>query len=138
MSVNVLEGATVHPSIVLSLSVLRAAGGHSLSYQLINFFTGFGGQRNNCFSALFCIADLLVWNKAFEELFNQGYPHELRHFIECVRENKTPLVTGEDGRAVLEMIYAAYASAGLGKKIELPFHAKVEKPIDLWLQQEKL
>jgi predicted dehydrogenase len=69
----------------------------------------------------------------FEEAFNQGYPHELKHFIDCVRNDKTPLVTGEDGRAVLEIIYAAYASAGLGKKITLPFSAKVAKPIDLWL-----
>ena len=53
----------------------------------------------------------------FEEVFNQGYPHELQHFIECVREDKTPLVTGEDGRAVLEMIYAAYASARSGAKV---------------------
>ena len=53
----------------------------------------------------------------FEEAFNQGYPHELKHFIECVQQNKQPLVTGEDGRAVLEIIYAAYASAGSGKKI---------------------
>ncbi|WP_423147940.1 Gfo/Idh/MocA family protein [Rubrolithibacter danxiaensis] len=71
----------------------------------------------------------------FEEVFNQGYPHELKHFIECVREDKTPLVTGEDGRAVLEIIYAAYASAGEGRKIELPFSPKVAKPIDLWLNR---
>ncbi len=69
----------------------------------------------------------------FEEAFNQGYPHELPHFIECVKEEKEPLVTGEDGRAVLEIIDAAYASAGEGKKISLPFHPKVAKPIDLWL-----
>jgi predicted dehydrogenase len=69
----------------------------------------------------------------FEEAFNQGYPQELRHFIECVRENKKPLVTGEDGRAVLELIYAAYASAGTGKKVSLPFAPKVERPVDLWL-----
>ncbi len=68
----------------------------------------------------------------FEEVFNQGYPHELKHFIDCVRNNKEPLVTGEDGRAVLEMICAAYASAGSGKKIELPFHPKADRPIDLW------
>jgi len=68
----------------------------------------------------------------FEEVFNQGYPHELQHFIECVREDKTPLVTGEDGRAVLEIIYAAYASARSGAKVPLPFHPKVSKPIDLW------
>ena len=73
----------------------------------------------------------------FEEAFNQGYPHELKHFIECVRQDKQPLVTGEDGRAVLEILYAAYASAGTGKKVDLPFKAKVEKPIDLWLHPEK-
>ena len=69
----------------------------------------------------------------FEEAFNQGYPQELKHFIDCVRENKEPLVTGEDGRAVLEMMYAAYKSAGSGTKVTLPFSAKVSKPIDLWL-----
>jgi len=69
----------------------------------------------------------------FEEVFNQGYPHELKHFVDCVRNNKQPLVTGEDGRAVLEIIYAAYASAGSGKKVSLPFTADVKKPVDLWL-----
>lgn len=73
----------------------------------------------------------------FEEVFNQGYPHELKHFVDCVRNNKQPLVTGEDGRAVLEIIYAAYASAGSGKKISLPFKADVKKPIDLWLEPNK-
>ncbi|HCN83097.1 MAG TPA: oxidoreductase [Sphingobacteriaceae bacterium] len=69
----------------------------------------------------------------FEEVFNQGYPHELKHFIECIQQDKEPLLTGKDGRAVLEIIYAAYASAGQGKKIMLPFTPKVNKPIDLWL-----
>lgn len=71
----------------------------------------------------------------FEEAFNQGYPHELNHFIKCVREDLEPKVTGEDGRAVLEMIYAAYESARTGKKVPLPFYAKVEKPVDLWLKK---
>lgn len=69
----------------------------------------------------------------FEEVFNQGYPHELKHFIECVREDKEPLVTGAMGRRVLEVIYAAYASAGQRKTIHLPYHAPVARPIDLWL-----
>jgi predicted dehydrogenase len=73
----------------------------------------------------------------FEEVFNQGYPHELKHFVDCVRNNKEPLVTGDDGRVVLEIIYAAYASAGLGKKIELPFKSDVKKPIDLWINPSK-
>jgi predicted dehydrogenase len=69
----------------------------------------------------------------FEEAFNQGYPQELKHFVSCVLEDKAPLVTGEDGRAVLEMIYAAYASAKSGRKTELPFSAKVRYPIELLL-----
>lgn len=73
----------------------------------------------------------------FEEAFNQGYPNELKHFIECVQQDKEPLVSGEDGRAVLEIIYAAYASAAAGKKIMLPFAPRVDKPIDLWLNPQK-
>ncbi len=73
----------------------------------------------------------------FEEVFNQGYPHELKHFVDCVQNNKEPLVTGDDGRVVLEILYAAYASAGSGKKIMLPFKADVKKPIDLWLNPTK-
>jgi predicted dehydrogenase len=58
----------------------------------------------------------------------------LKHFIDCVREDKTPLVTGEDGRAVLEIMNAAYESARTGRKVMLPFRPAVKKPIDLWLQ----
>lgn len=68
----------------------------------------------------------------YEEAWNYGFPQEMAHFVECVRDDKPPLVTGEDGRAVLEMIFAAYASAGLGKKVELPFKTKARRPIDLW------
>jgi predicted dehydrogenase len=49
-----------------------------------------------------------------------------------VRENKRPIVTGEDGKAVLELIYAAYESARTGCKVKLPFYAKVSKPAELW------
>jgi hypothetical protein len=61
----------------------------------------------------------------------------LRPSFDCIRNNKEPFVTGEDGRAVLEILYAAYASAGTGKKIKLPFKSKVSKPIDLWLNPSK-
>jgi predicted dehydrogenase len=72
-----------------------------------------------------------------EEAFNQGYPQELEHFVSCVRDDKPAAVTGEDGRAVLEMLYAAYESARTGHKIPLPFYRKVSKPIDLWLGPER-
>ncbi|MCL5256584.1 MAG: Gfo/Idh/MocA family oxidoreductase [Chloroflexi bacterium] len=68
----------------------------------------------------------------FEEVWNYGFPQEMQHFTDCVLQDKQPMVTGEDGRVVLEIIYAAYASAGQRRVIDLPFSAKVRKPIDLW------
>jgi myo-inositol 2-dehydrogenase / D-chiro-inositol 1-dehydrogenase len=68
----------------------------------------------------------------FEEMWNYGFPQEFEHFIDCVANDKQPLTTGEDGRAVLEIILAAYASAGTGTTIKLPFNTDVPRPIDLW------
>ena len=58
----------------------------------------------------------------------------MEHFVDCVQNDKQPLVTGEDGRAVLEIMNAAYHSARTGQKVSLPFRPKVNKPIDLWLR----
>jgi predicted dehydrogenase len=68
----------------------------------------------------------------YEENWNYGFPQEMAHFVECVRDDKQPIVTGVDGRATLEIIMAAYASAGSGQKITLPFATDAKKPIDLW------
>ena len=74
----------------------------------------------------------------FEELWNYGFPQEMRHFARCVRGRETPQATGEDGRAVLEVICAGYESAGQGSKVALPFPAEgFEKPIDGWLRGRK-
>ena len=69
----------------------------------------------------------------FEEVWNYGFPQELQHFANCVQGKETPLETGEDGREVLKIIYAAYQSAGEGRRIEWPYTPPtVDKPIDLW------
>ncbi len=68
----------------------------------------------------------------YEEVWNYGFPQEFAHFVECVRDGKEPSETGEDGRAVLEMICAAYKSAATGAKVNLPFETEAAKPIDLW------
>jgi len=69
----------------------------------------------------------------FEELWNYGFPQEMRHFARCVRGKEEPIATGEDGRVVQEVLYAGYESARTGRKVELPFRPRgVKKPIDLW------
>ncbi len=72
----------------------------------------------------------------FEEAHLYGFPHEMRHFIQCVLNNETPMETGEDGRATLEIIYAAYESAGTGKKITWPYKPKKpdQVPVNAWLK----
>ena len=68
----------------------------------------------------------------YEEIWNYGFPQELAHFVACVRDDTAPLVTGEDGRAVLEAIFAAYQSAGTGRKVALPFRSDADRPYKLW------
>jgi predicted dehydrogenase len=71
----------------------------------------------------------------FEEAHLYGFPHEMRHFIRSILKDETPQETGEDGRATLEIIYAAYESAATGKKITWPYNPQYPDriPADVWL-----
>jgi predicted dehydrogenase len=68
----------------------------------------------------------------YEEIWNYGYVDEMAHFVECVKYDKQPLVTGDDARVVMEVLFAAYESAGTGRKVMLPFKTNATKPFDLW------
>jgi len=72
----------------------------------------------------------------FEESHIYGFPHEMRHFVQCVLNDQTPQETGQDGRATLEIIYAAYEAAGTGKKITWPYKPKHpdDVPVNSWLK----
>ncbi len=74
----------------------------------------------------------------YQESWNYGFHAEMAHFVDCVQNDKPPLITGEDARCVLEIVFAAYQSAGTGRKVMLPFATKAEKPIDLWWRPEAL
>jgi predicted dehydrogenase len=69
----------------------------------------------------------------FEEHWNYGIPQEMRHFARCVRGKETLQASGEDGRVVMQALYAAYASAGAEQKIKMPYTPKTSKPIEEWL-----
>jgi predicted dehydrogenase len=69
----------------------------------------------------------------FEELWNYGFPQEMDHFARCVRGLEEPVVTGDDGRLVQELLFAGYQAAGSGTRVSLPFDpGTTTKPIDLW------
>lgn len=49
-----------------------------------------------------------------------GVVRELRHFMECIQDNKPPLADGRDGRRAVELVLASYRSAKEETKITLP------------------
>lgn len=51
---------------------------------------------------------------------NGQYLRELRHFCDCIINNKQPLTSAHDGRKAIEIITATYLSSWKGEKIKLP------------------
>lgn len=49
-----------------------------------------------------------------------GVVGELTHFVDCIREDKTPLVDGQAGRHAIEVVIASYRSAKEKAKVVLP------------------
>ncbi|HEV3121920.1 MAG TPA: Gfo/Idh/MocA family oxidoreductase [Isosphaeraceae bacterium] len=68
----------------------------------------------------------------FEEIWNYGFPQEMEHFVKCVRNGLVPVENGDDGRAVVEAIQAAYLSAREHRRVALPLQVDPARPIDLW------
>ena len=60
------------------------------------------------------------WNPHREMEQNWQYLNELRHFCDCILNDKEPQVTGRDGRAVVEIVNAAYLSSWKEIKVKLP------------------
>jgi len=54
-----------------------------------------------------------------EEAFAYGYQAEMRHFVECVRDGKTPRETYEDGYVVNCILDAGYKSMKANKWVKL-------------------
>jgi len=74
----------------------------------------------------------------YEWLWNNGYPQEMQDFVDAVRLGRTPVESGTDGLAVLEIMLAGYYSAGIGATVSLPFKPRgVEFPVDLWKNPPK-
>ncbi len=71
----------------------------------------------------------------YEEAWSYGFPQEMAHWVQCIENGTRPMLTGEDGRAVLEIICAAYESARTGKRVALPFATEARRPVDLWLRK---
>jgi predicted dehydrogenase len=74
-----------------------------------------------------------------EWLWINGYPQEMKDFIDCIRAGGTPRESGADGRAVLEIMIAGYLSAATGQKIKFPFSVPdpYKTPVEIWLRAKQ-
>ena len=57
---------------------------------------------------------------AVDDPRQKAFADEVRDFIDCIVNDTTPPVTGEDGRAAVEIALAAYRSSQTGEAIKLP------------------
>jgi myo-inositol 2-dehydrogenase/D-chiro-inositol 1-dehydrogenase len=46
-----------------------------------------------------------------DESYSFGYPQEIKHFMDCIIENKKPLTDGEFGQKILNIVETMYRSA---------------------------
>ena len=73
-----------------------------------------------------------------DPLLEEGYPDELAHFLDCFRRGQTPEESGEDGRAVLEILHAAYTSAAGQTPVPLPLaRSGTTHPANAWLESRR-
>jgi predicted dehydrogenase len=63
----------------------------------------------------------VVYDKAqVEDPRQKAFSDEVRDFVQCIVDDTTPPVTGEDGRAAVEICLAAYESSRTGAAVQLP------------------
>jgi predicted dehydrogenase len=49
----------------------------------------------------------------------RGHVIQLQDFVDAIREDRDPMVTGEDARPAVEIILAVYQSAQTGQAVRL-------------------
>jgi predicted dehydrogenase len=127
----------------LTLGFVPTADGHQLigavnldfiRHDTIRLCTAIGENGSLCWNGL--TGEVALYEagaKEWRELFShphqrdESYLAEWQNFIACVIEQKTPLITGEDGLKVLEIIEAARISATSSGQVSVATMAQANK-----------
>jgi predicted dehydrogenase len=54
-----------------------------------------------------------------ENMYKKSYEYEIKHFIECIKNNREPISSGEEGLERIKLIEAIYKSAKMGKEVKI-------------------
>ncbi len=67
--------------------------------------------------------DIRYGSRSVQSTFKQpksGWVREIEHFVDCIKQNSQPAVSGEDGKKAMEIVLAAYKSQESGEMVKLP------------------
>jgi predicted dehydrogenase len=133
----------VEDTAYLTLGCVTAFDGHQLigsvnldfiRHDTTRLCTAIGENGSLRWNGLTGVVELFeAGAKEWREIFSHphhrddSYLAEWQNFIDCVTENKTPLITGEDGLKVLQIIEAARLSAALGGQVRVAMLQQASK-----------
>ena len=109
------SGATGH----LYASCASALGQYYMTFECSEGTVANGGFGGPIRYAKFGESEPTALDKADWEK-EEPYRHELRLFLEAVRNDTEPAIGAKDGRAAVEIALAAYRSAKTGEVVRLP------------------
>ena len=58
----------------------------------------------------------------------EGHRRQFQDFIEAIKENRKPLIDGNEGRKSVEIILAIYESSWTGRRVNLPLEKDPQRP----------
>jgi len=68
------------------------------------------------------------WVPIIPPKYPNNYENMTKHFMDCLLNNKEPLVSGEDGARAIEVMCAVYKSMETNSWVELPLKEEVIPP----------
>ena len=132
---NIVVSNSQNPAINARVSV-HGTNGASVGVQTDGgamFLPGTSTMLEAPFNDLWTIKGeehlLPKWKEEDEKLFRSVNPTEYFHrlqiqdFLQAIRENRAPAVTGEDGRRTVELFTAIYKATNERKAVRLPLSA---------------
>lgn len=61
------------------------------------------------------------WTSIDCSSYPDRFSGEVEHFLQCIREKKTPFITAEDGLKANQIVAAVYESAGAGNRVKISY-----------------
>ncbi len=115
-AIGVIEGMTAaYPGFAARLDIFGSDGGVIIENDVVKDWRLRSGEE-------YLVPEQegnLIVGTSSADIWYLGHRRQIQDMVEAVREDRLPLVTGEEGRKPLEIILAIYQSARTGQPVKL-------------------